>query len=152
MPAGVIRLPGVWSGPPVSERRQKLDVRSPQRADATVEGDDLYGVPPGHGQQMRVSHLSMTHQRRHIRICHRHVVGQKAMAAGGAEQCQHAARFLHADCAWQDSRIGRDADEATFRQRAGSPAIVALCRKPLSRRRVVNVRVPRQRNERVDIE
>lgn len=101
---------------------------------------------------MRVTDLSMTHQRRHIGVRHRHVIGQKAMAASGPEQCQHSARFLHADCAWQHSRIGRDADEATFGQRAGSPAIGALCRKPLSRRRMVNVRVPRQRDERIDIE
>jgi hypothetical protein len=74
------------------------------------------------------------------------------MAAYSAEGRQHTTGVFDTNRTRQHGRVGRDADKPALGQRAACPPAFAVCRKPFSNGGVVNVGVPCQRDERVDVE
>lgn len=115
---------------PSSERCQELHIVAAERMRATVKCHEPHAMAASEGEEVRIAHLAMTHQRRHVIVRHRYVVDEEAVAADSPEQGQHAASVFDADRARQDGRIGRNADEAALSRRAGGPAVGPVCRKP----------------------
>jgi hypothetical protein len=136
-----------------SERRQKLDSASITEGEQSrIERDQSQIVASSQGHEMRIGHLPVPVQRRHICVGNRHIVDQEPMSGERAQGRQHAARGFDPNRARQHLRIRRDTNEAAFRERAGRQAGLAVGYEPLPHPRMVDVRVPRQRDERVHVE
>jgi hypothetical protein len=73
------------------------------------------------------------------------------MLADRAQVAQDAARLADAERAGDDPGVRRDSDEAGLRNGARRPRSLALI-EPCGDRLVMDMRVPRERDERVDVE
>jgi hypothetical protein len=103
-------------------------------------------------EQMRIGDLTVPEQARHVSISHRHIVSQELVAISRAQGRENSARSFDSDRAWQHLRVGRDAHETAFSDRAGGPSFRAVPRKPAPDGSVVHMRVPGERDESVHVE